>query len=97
VRRPEHQRAARASLLIKEWQAERRERRTCAIGNKGLRLPAGSACNVVGTSRAAGRPPHLEGADRPVKVMLDAYREGKIDRRCTWLHAQFINTMKQEP
>jgi F-type H+-transporting ATPase subunit gamma len=31
-----------------------------------------------------------------VKVMLDAYREGKIDR-LFMLHAQFVNTMTQKP
>ena len=31
-----------------------------------------------------------------IKVMLDAYREGKLDRLLL-VHAQFVNTMTQQP
>ena len=43
-----------------------------------------------------GDTPHLETLIGPVKVMLDAYTEGKLD--AVYLcYTRFINTMKQEP
>jgi F-type H+-transporting ATPase subunit gamma len=43
-----------------------------------------------------GDTPHLETLIGPVKVMLDAYTEGKVDAVYI-CYTRFINTMKQEP
>jgi F-type H+-transporting ATPase subunit gamma len=57
--------------------------------------------NRVGVKVAAsvtqiGDTPHLEKLIGPVKVMLDAYQDGKLD--AVYLcYTKFINTMKQEP
>ena len=40
--------------------------------------------------------PHVKDLIGTVKVMLDAYREGKIDRLLL-VHASFVNTMTQKP
>jgi F-type H+-transporting ATPase subunit gamma len=43
-----------------------------------------------------GDTPHLDKLIGPVKVMLDAYQDGKVD--AVYLcYTRFINTMKQEP
>ncbi len=43
-----------------------------------------------------GDKPHLERLIGPVKVMLDAFVEGKLD--AVYLcYTKFVNTMKQEP
>jgi F-type H+-transporting ATPase subunit gamma len=43
-----------------------------------------------------GDTPHLDKLIGPVKVLLDAYQEGKLD--AVYLsYTKFINTMKQEP
>ena len=43
-----------------------------------------------------GDTPHLEKLIGPVKVLLDAYQEGKLDA-VYLVYTKFINTMKQEP
>jgi F-type H+-transporting ATPase subunit gamma len=50
---------------------------------------------VVAHATQLGDVPHLEKLIGPVKVMLDAYQEGKLD--AVYLcYTKFINTMKQE-
>jgi F-type H+-transporting ATPase subunit gamma len=43
-----------------------------------------------------GDKPHVKDLIGAVKVMLDAYREAKIDRLFL-VNAQFVNTMTQKP
>src|SRR6185437_14387553 len=43
-----------------------------------------------------GDRPHVKDLIGTVKVMLDSYREGKIDRLLL-VNAQFVNTMTQRP
>ncbi|AOS81974.1 MULTISPECIES: F0F1 ATP synthase subunit gamma [Hydrogenophaga] len=66
-----------------------------AIGNKGLgfmnRVGAKVASSVVGL----GDTPHLEKLIGPVKVLLDAYTEGRV-KSVHLVYTRFINTMKQE-
>jgi F-type H+-transporting ATPase subunit gamma len=67
-----------------------------AIGNKGLGFMQRIGANVVSQVVHMGDTPHMEKLIGPIKVMLDAYIEGRIDQ----LHigyTRFVNTMKQEP
>ncbi|MFL6709780.1 MAG: F0F1 ATP synthase subunit gamma [Massilia sp.] len=67
-----------------------------AIGNKGLGFLNRVGIKVVSHAVQIGDTPHLEKLIGPVKVMLDAYQEGKLD--AVYLcYTKFINTMKQEP
>lgn len=67
-----------------------------AIGNKGLGFLNRIGAKVVAQAVHLGDTPHLEKLIGPVKVLLDAYQEGKID--AVYLsYTKFINTMKQEP
>ena len=43
-----------------------------------------------------GDKPHVKDLIGTVKVMLDAYRDGSIDRLFL-VHAEFVNTMTQKP
>jgi F-type H+-transporting ATPase subunit gamma len=43
-----------------------------------------------------GDTPHLDKLIGPVKVMLDAYQEGKLDAVYV-CYNKFVNTMKQQP
>jgi len=52
--------------------------------------------NVVSQLTAIGDAPHMEKLIGPVKVMLDAYLEGRIDALYI-VYNRFVNTMKQEP
>jgi len=69
---------------------------TVAIGNKGLgflnRIGAKVSAQVV----QLGDTPHLDKLIGPVKVLLDAYQDGRLS--AVYLcYTKFINTMKQEP
>ena len=67
-----------------------------AIGNKGLGFLSRMGMKVVSQATQLGDTPHLDKLIGPVKVMLDAYQEGKLD--AVYLcYTKFINTMKQEP
>jgi F-type H+-transporting ATPase subunit gamma len=67
-----------------------------AIGNKGLGFLNRLGMKLVSQATQLGDTPHLEKLIGPVKVMLDAYQEGKLD--AVYLcYTRFINTMKQEP
>jgi F-type H+-transporting ATPase subunit gamma len=81
---------------LKEWDEQKVEADVCVVGNKGLgfvqRLGANIASNVTGL----GDTPHMERLIGPVQVMLDAYKEGRIDALYL-IYSRFVSTMKQEP
>jgi F-type H+-transporting ATPase subunit gamma len=67
-----------------------------AIGNKGLGFLHRVGVKIASQAIQLGDTPHLDKLIGPVKVMLDAYQEGKVD--VVYLcYTKFINTMKQEP
>jgi F-type H+-transporting ATPase subunit gamma len=67
-----------------------------AIGNKGLGFLNRIGVKVVSSVTQIGDTPHLEKLIGPIKVMLDAYQDGKLD--AVYLcYTRFINTMRQEP
>ena len=67
-----------------------------AIGNKGYGFLNRVGLPVVSHVTQLGDTPQLEKLIGPVKVMLDAFVEGKVD--AVYLcYTKFINTMKQEP
>jgi F-type H+-transporting ATPase subunit gamma len=67
-----------------------------ALGNKGLGFLNRIGVKVVSQATQLGDKPHLDKLIGPVKTMLDAFVEGKVD--AVYLcYTKFINTMKQEP
>ncbi len=82
--------------LIKEWQEKGAGVSLSVMGAKGTaffrRLSLPMLANVSGL----GDKPHVKDLIGTVKVMLDAYRDGKIDR-LFMVHAEFVNTMTQKP
>lgn len=81
---------------MKEWEAVNVGVEVCALGGKGFGFMQRSGANVLAHLTGLGDTPHLEKLIGPVKVMLDAYTEGKIDA-LQICFTRFINTMKQEP
>jgi F-type H+-transporting ATPase subunit gamma len=80
----------------RELEAAGNKIEAVAIGNKGLGFLNRVGIRVVSHAVQIGDTPHLEKLIGPVKVMLDAYQEGKLD--AVYLcYTKFINTMKQEP
>jgi F-type H+-transporting ATPase subunit gamma len=67
-----------------------------AIGNKGLSFMNRMSVPVVSHVTQLGDAPHLDKLIGPVKVMLDAFVEGKIDVVYVCF-TRFINAIKQEP
>jgi len=80
---------------LKELQAQGVSAEAVAIGNKGLGFLNRIGAKVVSSVTGLGDTPHLEKLIGPVKVLLDAYTEGRIN--AVYLsYTKFINTMKQE-
>ena len=67
-----------------------------AIGNKGFGFLNRIGATVVSHVTQLGDAPQLERLIGPVKVMLDAFVEGRLDAVYV-CYTNFINTMKQEP
>lgn len=80
---------------LKDLQAKGQSAEVVAIGNKGLGFMNRVGAKVVSSVTGLGDTPHLEKLIGPVKVLLDAYTEGRIN--AVYLcYTKFINTMKQE-
>ncbi len=81
---------------MKGWDDQKIEVDVCAIGNKGLGFVQRLGANVAAQIAGMGDTPHMERFIGPVQVMLDAYKEGRIDALYL-IYSRFISTMKQEP
>ena len=80
---------------LRDLQTAGVQAQAVAIGNKGLGFLNRVGAKVVAQSIGLGDTPHLDKLIGPVKVLLDAYAEGKIN--AVYLaYTKFINTMKQE-
>ncbi|MBA4194019.1 MAG: F0F1 ATP synthase subunit gamma [Comamonadaceae bacterium] len=80
---------------LKALQAKGQDAQVVAIGNKGLGFMNRVGAKVVSSVTALGDTPHLDKLIGPVKVLLDAYTEGRINSVHV-CYTRFINTMKQE-
>lgn len=81
---------------LKEVEASGQKSEAVAIGTKGLGFLNRIGAKVVSQVTALGDQPHLDKLIGPVKVLLDAYAEGRLS--AVYLcYTRFINTMKQEP
>eukprot|EP01136_Pigoraptor_vietnamica_P033185 Opistho-1_new@95803 len=81
---------------LKDLEAAGQKAEVVAIGNKGLSFMNRVGAKVVAHVTQMGDQPHIEKMIGPVKVLMDAYAEGKLS--AVYLcYTRFINTMKQEP
>ena len=81
---------------MKEVQAAGGTISTVAIGSKAFGFLGRIGANVVSHAVQLGDSPQLDRLIGPVKVMLDAFVEGRLD--AVYLcYTRFINTMRQEP
>ncbi|MFJ9451876.1 MULTISPECIES: F0F1 ATP synthase subunit gamma [unclassified Herbaspirillum] len=81
---------------LRELEGQGNKVQAVAIGNKGLGFLNRIGANVVAHAVQMGDTPHLDKLIGPVKVLLDAYQEGRLDA-VYLVYTKFINTMKQEP
>jgi len=81
---------------LKELEAQGVKTEAVAIGNKGFGFLNRIGAKIVSHAIQLGDKPHLDKLVGPVKVLLDAYAEGRLN--AVYLcYTRFINTMKQEP
>jgi F-type H+-transporting ATPase subunit gamma len=81
---------------LKEIEASGQKSEAVAIGNKGLGFLNRIGAKVVAHVTHLGDKPTLDKLIGPVKVLLDAYAEGRLS--AVYLcYTRFINTIKQEP
>jgi F-type H+-transporting ATPase subunit gamma len=69
---------------------------TCTIGNKAIQFFRRYGGKVLAEASHLGDTPHLTDLIGTVRVMLDAYRDGTIDR-LVLCYNRFVNTMTQQP
>jgi F-type H+-transporting ATPase subunit gamma len=82
--------------LMRDWQGKSATASLCLIGAKGVLFFRRLGVPILANVSHLGDAPHIKDLIGTVKVMLDAYREGKIDRLFL-VNAQFVNTMTQKP
>jgi F-type H+-transporting ATPase subunit gamma len=82
--------------LMKDWQAKNATIQLCLMGNKAVSFFRRLGLPILGSVGGLGDKPHIKDLLGAVKVMLDAYREGRIDRLFV-VNSQFVNTMTQKP
>jgi F-type H+-transporting ATPase subunit gamma len=69
----------------------------CLIGSKGVQFFRRlGGVETLATVTHLGDRPHVADLIGTVKVMLDQYKEGKLDR-VFLVHNEFVNTMTQKP
>jgi F-type H+-transporting ATPase subunit gamma len=83
-------------LLVREWQEKAVQVSLCLIGSKGLTFFRRLGLPILANVSGLGDKPHVKDLIGAVKVMLDAYRDAKIDRLFL-ANSQFVNTMTQKP
>jgi F-type H+-transporting ATPase subunit gamma len=84
------------TVKMREIQESGGRSEAVAIGNKGLGFLNRLGVKVLSHATQLGDAPQLEKLIGPLKVMLDAFIEGKVDS-VYLCYTRFINTMKQEP
>ncbi|HHX81878.1 MAG TPA: F0F1 ATP synthase subunit gamma [Pseudomonadaceae bacterium] len=81
---------------MKEWDDQNVEAVICTIGGKAASFFNSYGGNVIATVRNIGEKPEVADVIGAVKVMLDSYTGGDIDRLFL-VSNEFVNTMIQSP
>lgn len=79
-----------------EWKNKGTEIDICAIGSKAGSFFRRYGGSLVAAKSGLGDTPKASELVGSVKVMLDAYEEGKIDRLYV-IYNEFVNNMTQKP
>ncbi len=81
---------------LKEWDTKSVEIDICTIGGKAAGFFKRVGGNVVAEASQLGDAPAINDLIGTVKVMLDAFDSGKIDRLYV-VYNEFVSTMVQDP
>ena len=86
-----------ALQAIREAQGKGQKVHLCLVGSKALQFFRRlNGVTVDGSVTHLGDRPHVADLIGATKVMLDAYRDAKVDR-VLLVHNVFVNTMTQKP
>jgi F-type H+-transporting ATPase subunit gamma len=83
-------------IMMRDWQGKDVAVKLCLIGTKALTFFRRLSVPILANVTHLGDKPHVKDLIGTVKVMLDAYRAGELDRLFL-VNAQFVNTMTQKP
>ncbi|MEL0028011.1 MAG: F0F1 ATP synthase subunit gamma [Perlucidibaca sp.] len=86
----------RVVTSARDYQAQGVEVEFCLVGTKATTFFKNVGGKVVAAKTHLGDQPSLEALIGAIKVMLDHYDEGKIDRLYL-VSNEFVNTMTQKP
>jgi F-type H+-transporting ATPase subunit gamma len=81
---------------IADWQDKNVEVDMTLVGAKAVAFFRRLGGNVLGTATHLGDKPSINDLIGSIKIMLDAYGDGKIDRLFL-VHNEFVNSMTQKP
>ena len=81
---------------IRDWNAKGVEVDIVSIGSKGNAFFKRLKVNLVGSVTHLGEKPQIAKLIGVIKVMLDAYSAGRVDR-LSLVYNDFVNTMTQKP
>ena len=81
---------------ISKWQNENVEVDLALVGAKGVQFFRRMGGSVVGTATHLGDKPQVNDLLGAIKIMLDSYEDGNIDRLFL-VHNEFISAMSQSP
>jgi len=81
---------------MKKWRDQSIEMDFCTVGGKAIGFFKRVGGNIVAQASHLGDTPHIQDLIGTVKVMLDAYNEGRIDRLYL-VYNNFVNSMTQRP
>ena len=79
-----------------QWDKANIEVDVCTIGTKASGFFSNLKVNLIGQVAKLGDAPHLHDIVGIIKIMLDAYGQGKIDELYV-VSNEFVNTMTQRP
>lgn len=80
---------------MQQWSDKGAEIDVCCIGNKGFASMKRIGANIVSHVGGLGDTPRIEELIGAIKIMLDSYIEGKLDRLYL-VYNSFVNTMTQQ-
>ncbi|MCK5324445.1 MAG: F0F1 ATP synthase subunit gamma [Woeseiaceae bacterium] len=81
---------------IAKWQGESVQIDMVLVGAKAVQFFRRMGGNVVGTASHLGDKPAVNDLIGAIKIMLNSYAEGKIDRLFV-VHNQYVSAMSQVP
>lgn len=86
----------KVAMDVKKWQEQDVEVDFAALGSKACAFFGRFGGQVLAADSGLGDKPSLENIVGTVRVMLNAYDEGKLDR-VYLVYNKFVNTMSQDP